>query len=318
MNKTFKNIVIIFIKAGISFVLIYLLFSKISTDTVLNNVKSFKLVYFFGAVLIFTFSVFLAALRLQLFIPEKTGIKNLFRICYIGFFFNICLPGIVGGDVVKIYYINTYFKKNTDYFDKKLSNLDISKIKKSIIAVGSVFLDQYMSLFTILVIGTAIFPFSSVYIDNLSIRLFVPVLFGIFIFSSILILKFKIGKKFQFIAQVYDYLKFIAVKRDILLKAFIYSIVIQFFVILSVYILSKGLSLNISLFSLFTFIPIIIAISLVPISISGIGLRENAFVFLLGKIGISPEKALSLSILWFLSIVIGSLPGLIEYLRFKK
>jgi uncharacterized membrane protein YbhN (UPF0104 family) len=56
---------------------------------------------------------------------------------------------------------------------------------------------------------------------------------------------------------------------------------------------------------------------MIPISISGIGIREGAFVFFLGTLGISPDKALTLSLLWFLSIVIAGLWGLCEYLRFK-
>jgi uncharacterized membrane protein YbhN (UPF0104 family) len=96
-----------------------------------------------------------------------------------------------------------------------------------------------------------------------------------------------------------------------------YSIVIQMVAIFSVYVLASGLSLNISFLSLVIFLPIVFIVTLIPVSISGIGLREGAFVLLFGTIGISPDKAMTLSLIWFVSVVIGSLWGLFEYLRFK-
>ena len=62
----------------------------------------------------------------------------------------------------------------------------------------------------------------------------------------------------------------------------------------------------------------IILISMIPVSISGLGIREGAFVFFLGTTGVPPEKAMTLSILWFLSVVVAGLWGFIEYLRFKQ
>ncbi len=50
----------------------------------------------------------------------------------------------------------------------------------------------------------------------------------------------------------------------------------------------------------------------------GTGAREASFVLLFGFLGISPAQATAVSFAWFLSVATGSLPGLIEYLRYKK
>jgi hypothetical protein len=52
---------------------------------------------------------------------------------------------------------------------------------------------------------------------------------------------------------------------------------------------------------------------MIPISISGLGVREGSFVILLGLIGVRSEIATSLSLAWFFSVFIGSLPGLAIY-----
>jgi hypothetical protein len=56
----------------------------------------------------------------------------------------------------------------------------------------------------------------------------------------------------------------------------------------------------------------------IPFSISGIGIREWAFVLFLGLIRIKPEFATAISLSWFAAIAGASLLGFIEYLRYKK
>jgi uncharacterized membrane protein YbhN (UPF0104 family) len=55
-----------------------------------------------------------------------------------------------------------------------------------------------------------------------------------------------------------------------------------------------------------------------PISISGIGIREGAFVLFFGLIGISPGVATAISLSWFLTVVAGNLLGFVEYVRYKR
>ena len=54
------------------------------------------------------------------------------------------------------------------------------------------------------------------------------------------------------------------------------------------------------------------------ISISGLGVRESAFVLLFRLTGVPAEASMSISFLWFLSIVAASLIGLVEYLRIRR
>ena len=57
------------------------------------------------------------------------------------------------------------------------------------------------------------------------------------------------------------------------------------------------------------FVPIIIVLTLLPISIAGLGVREGAFVYLFGLVGMRPEDAFMLSVLVFLMNIAGTLPG---------
>jgi hypothetical protein len=58
-------------------------------------------------------------------------------------------------------------------------------------------------------------------------------------------------------------------------------------------------------------------VALVPISISGWGLRELAVISLLGHHGIAPERALLFSVCFGLTLAIGSLPGAVAWLVYS-
>jgi uncharacterized membrane protein YbhN (UPF0104 family) len=75
--------------------------------------------------------------------------------------------------------------------------------------------------------------------------------------------------------------------------------------------LATGLGLNIPLATLFAFAPAALLMAMVPISFGGWGIREIAFVYLLGAAGVSAEAALSLSIAFgLLRVLVGVIGGL--------
>ena len=62
---------------------------------------------------------------------------------------------------------------------------------------------------------------------------------------------------------------------------------------------------------------VMVGVALVPISISGWGLRELAVVSLLGHHGVAPEKALLFSVCFGLTLAVGSLPGAVAWLLYS-
>ncbi len=119
-------------------------------------------------------------------------------------------------------------------------------------------------------------------------------------------------KQVQFIYKpVMDYKK----DKMVLINGFLLSLLVQALGIISVYFLSIALKLDVSFGYFFLFLPVAISVAMLPISISGLGLREGAFVFLLGLIGIAPAHAISLSLLWFFTSSFANLIGGVEYIR---
>ena len=101
----------------------------------------------------------------------------------------------------------------------------------------------------------------------------------------------------------------------VLLKAFGVSFIIQFMSITIFYLISKGLDMTVSIGYFFLFVPIAVTISMIPISLSGLGLREGAFVYLFTKVGATDAQALTVSLASFAVTVLLGLIGGIEYIR---
>lgn len=296
-------------KLSISVGLIYFLISKVGGRTIINHVSRLNPLIFITACGVYLFMIYLSSVRWNLLIPHKIKTGKLFSIYMIGSFFNTCMPGIIGGDAVKAYYLS-----------KELKSLGVegnSSTHELSIAIASVFMDRYIGFTAILFISMAAFPLAFTYLEGTPVRWFMPAVLLVFTGGSIVIFKFRIGERLKFLFRVYEYFRLYSRKRDALIKAFIYSLVLQGLNVGAVYILSRGLSLEISFFHILVFLPIIILISFIPVSISGIGLREGAFVILLGTVGVSQEMSVALSLVWFLSYVAASLVGLFEYLRLK-
>lgn len=296
-------------KLLISFGLIYFLISKIGGRIIIDHVSRLNPLIFITACGAYLFMIWLSSVRWNLLIPRKIKTAKLFSIYMIGSFFNTYMPGIIGGDAVKAYYLS-----------KELKSLGVegnSPTHELSIAIASVFMDRYIGFTAILFISMAAFPLAFAYLDGTPVRWLMPIVLVVFTGGSIVIFKFRIGERIKFLFRVYEYFHLYSRKRDVLLKAFIYSVILQGLNIGVVYFLSRGLSLEISFFHIVVFLPIIILISFIPVSISGIGLREGAFIILLGTAGVSPEMSVALSLVWFLSYVIASLVGLFEYLRLK-
>jgi hypothetical protein len=79
---------------------------------------------------------------------------------------------------------------------------------------------------------------------------------------------------------------------------------------------ARALGLQIPLGAIFTFVPILAAIVMLPISLNGIGVREGASVLLFGIVGLTGAQAISFQLLtWLLAVLVSLLGGVIFVFR---
>lgn len=289
MKKNIKFILRFFVTLSlISYLLINVDFDKLWD--ILSEVNIFL---FFISSFLYIVSSYISTLRWKLFISSNADItlNRLFSLYMIGCFFNIFLPGIMGGDVIKI----ILMRKKTGLKE----------------AISSVFLERYMGFLALLILGISFFViFYKKMPENWTIYL-IPTIFIIFLLGTVFL--YFLGR-ISFLKDLREYI--FKTGRKLFLQAFFYSLFVQILVMISVYIVFWSLNISINFYEIVIYLPIIIILTTLPISISGLGVREWGFVVFFGG-AIGYEKALAVSLLWFFSVALVSVVGGLEYLRFK-
>lgn len=87
------------------------------------------------------------------------------------------------------------------------------------------------------------------------------------------------------------------------------SIAVQALRTLQAYYLGQALGISAPLGAYFAFVPLIVLVMQVPVSVNGIGTSQAAFVWFFGQAGVERPEAFALSILFLALGVIGNLPG---------
>jgi hypothetical protein len=205
----------------------------------------------------------------------------------------------VGGDAVKTYYL-------------------YKQTGRGMHTLSSVFMDRYIGLFSLMAVGLVAYPFGFKYLSGSWIEWLLPLIVLAFISVSFTVIGLRLGSRFKFLDDIYGYIHSYRRRKHILGKAFLLSFAGHLCSIGSVYFIAVGLGEHVSYLVLLIFIPIIATLSAVPLSISGLGIREASTVLLLGTVGVEADKATAISFAWFLSVAVGGLAGTYEYLRAKS
>jgi len=128
----------------------------------------------------------------------------------------------------------------------------------------------------------------------------------------------KAGKVRESIKNLHNEIHFFKHHKKVIVNNLIFSLIIQAVVPLSFYVTALAFGLKTNLLYFFIFIPVIGAITLLPISIGGLGLRDASTIFFFAQVGISKDFAFAMSLMnFFFLIVFGALGGLIYVLTIR-
>ena len=97
-----------------------------------------------------------------------------------------------------------------------------------------------------------------------------------------------------------------------------WSIGVQILRIGEAYVLGLGLGLTVPLSAYLLFMPIGLLMLLLPVSVSGFGLPQGVFVWMLRPLGVPDATSFALSTLIVLTGLAGNLPGLVLWLRRER
>lgn len=92
-------------------------------------------------------------------------------------------------------------------------------------------------------------------------------------------------------------------------RLFVLSVLFQLLVAAVNACLFAAMGVPVSLARCVVYTPMIFTITMLPISLSGLGVREAAYVFFFGQVGVAQGDAVAASLLFFVVVGLASLPG---------
>jgi len=236
---------------------------------------------------------------------RNVSLGTLMKLNFVGCYFNIFLPSSFGGDIFRIGYLN-----------KKIKSLSVS--------TSSVFLDRFLGISSLFILAVISLIYRLLFENHveLSIIYFVAVCIGCFIAFWIFLINLntilntissksrhlnKMTNKFKTFSSLIN-LKYLPHRT--LMNGLLISTIGNILSILSLYFITLSLGIQVGIIPLLIVFPLVTIVSMIPISIGGIGLREGAFTFFLSIYSVASSDAIAISILfYFLVISLGIVGG---------
>ncbi len=268
---------------------LYLVFRKIDTQQLLELVKTLSWFWLIPAILLFILSKIATAIRLNLYfkniglhLAEKTN----WRLYLIGMFYNLFLPGGIGGDGYKVYLLNKQFK---------------TPVKK---LVQSALLDRLGGLVAIVFLMFGLFLLVDIDLDFLDSGLWNTLM----ILGLVLTIpSFWLVQKFLF----KDYLPSFWPANLWSFLGQIAQLICAWFILMAL-----GIDEKILAYQLVFLLSSIVAV--LPLTIGGVGARELVFVYAHTYAGIEETAAVAFSLIFFLITALVSLTGAFVKVEFPE
>ena len=315
MNKIFKQTLSVLVKVATSVILLVILFKMVGHENILEVIRSADkpllllsfLVYALGYVLcLFRWDMLLRALDLRL--PLSRVIISFSG----GVFFNLFLPSTIGGDLMRSVDLATHTKKPKEVIATILLDRLSGYIGLVLLALFSLVLGWNLMREPSVLMSVAAITGLLIFI--------LLVLFSKFFYSRIngLLQAPGAGKIREMISSLHHEVHIFRQHKKVIVKNIILSIAVQAIAPLSFYISALALGLKINPVYFFVFIPVIGAITLLPISIGGLGLRDATTIFFFAKAGVGKDLAFAMSLVNFSFILaLGAVGGLIYVLTIR-
>jgi len=106
--------------------------------------------------------------------------------------------------------------------------------------------------------------------------------------------------------------------KKIVIKAFCLSLIIRTLMIFNIYFFSLSLGWALSPIYFFIFIPLILILLTIPISVQNLGTRDLLYIYFFAQVGIEPQYSLALSVAIFSWVIIKSLLCGLVFLFVKR
>ncbi len=300
ISKTLKLIT----KVVLSILLIYYALRSVDFFLIISSLKSARPRLIGVAAALIAVGYLISALRWQILLKSQNitiSLLDLVKMYLVGSFFNNFLPTTIGGDVVRTYDVS----KVADSIPRSFAVIIVERLTGIFALICYAFLGVFLK-------GDRL---GNIYLVWMTGGAFICILSGVILGTRFFgkIPPSEKGHKVldpvrMKIFRVFNSLSYFKNKKNILQAVFL-AFVLQFNVIIFYFFIAKALWLDPPFYYFLIIVPLAHVIFMFPISINGIGVRENVFILFLSKINIATASAIALSWISFALVLAYALIG---------
>ena len=267
------------LKVALSIIALYIVSKKINVLETISVIKSAQIHYLLIAVFFFVISHIISALRLNVFYAQIDVLLPTFenlKLYSKGMFYNLFLPGGIGGDAYKVYIL----KQNKNVTTKRLIAATLVDRASGLVALVCLTIGLLLKSSALRYVNQDYWIYLSIFLIPLAYLVFYIMLR---VFFRYLLSAYKITS--------------------------VYSLGKQLFQLLSAYFILKSLYIDSFYEDYLSLFLVSSVVAVAPISIGGVGLRELAFVYSYQLFEIDKNTAVAFTLLFFTITVLTSLIG---------
>jgi len=309
-HQSLIKIAILIAKAALTGILVWLIASRIDFSSALALIGTLDTVVVVQAGLIFLGGYAIGGYRLILVLRmfgRSCSFAKGFKINLSGLFLGQVLLTFISGDAFRVW---------------QLTKLDIDLRT----AGTAIFLDRAMgSVGMIALAGLGLAPLLGIIENPLmawgSILAVAVGITGVVIFVVLGVVvpdRLRTIRYFGAVVELASANRFAWLAPRQSTAAMVASLLIHLLIVLAVYVLAHGFGLDITYFQCFMVVPIIMFLSMLPISFSGWGVREGMMIVAFELLGYPADKALAIGITLGLIMIAISLPGGLLWLQTRR
>ncbi len=229
---------------------------------------------------------------------------------FIGMFFNLFAPSTVGGDASRVFYLAQGGKPHEAQRGRRTTAASISVLTDRAVGVGVLVWIGAAAMIRFPAYGM---PQIIRYLTYACSVAFIAGWLSLSLVNRVLSWRgSSLGEYVRLSLDAYW------TNQTVILYAIALSVVIHLIQSGMHVFLGRALGLEIPWSYALILYPLVGLFSALPVSVNGIGLRENGYLFFLKHVGVSSENAVAFGLLWFLIVALDSLIGGVVYVLRKS
>jgi uncharacterized protein (TIRG00374 family) len=297
------------LQLGVSAGLVAFLLWKIDLGKTIDEIASSNVLYVVAAIAIYVLTLLPMAWRWQVLLASK-GVHEplgwLARLYFIGYAASQVLPTGVGGDAVRIV---EHVRRRPDVKGETAGAVLMERV------VGSAGILVVVAIGLALAVGRYddIGPFIWVEVASIAVL----ALFGLILFSrranaflqAHVFPRSRAIRLHRPLSAVWTALHGYRWQTRALALALAATVAVQFVRMLAIWLCGEAVGVDVSPLVYIILGPLLFLVTMIPVTVNGLGVRESFFVFFLDRFGVPADAAFAAGFLFFAVTIATALPG---------